>query len=105
MTSDEYKGLLAKMIAEPDTANDTASAILAEIEKDAKTASDFTDEAKKEATEKDEKIKALETEVNHYKAQEFLGTMGEQQTAPFDPVQNAVDIAAKIINPHYKEKE
>lgn len=104
MTSDEYKGLLAKMIAEPDTAQDTANAIIDEIAKDAKASSDFAETAKKESEEKDAKIGALESEVNRYKAQEFLGTMGQQNTEPFDPVQAAADIAATIINPHYKKE-
>lgn len=103
MTNDDYKALLAKIIAEPDTAQDTATAIMKEIEADAKTASDFQETAKKDAEDKDAKIKDLEAQVNHYKAQEFLGTMG-QQSKPFDPIQNAVDIASTIINP-IKPKE
>lgn len=105
MSNDDYKALLAKMIADPDTANDTASAIIAEIEKDATAANEFAEAARKEVQEKDDKIKALESDINKYKAQEFLGTMGNQNAEPFDPIKNAVDIAATIINPHYNEKE
>lgn len=73
MTSEEYKGLLAKMIAEPDTANDTATAILAEIDKDFA----YLSTAKTQIAAGEEKIKDLETKVNGYKAREFLNTFGK----------------------------
>lgn len=73
MTSEDYKGLLAKMIAEPDTAQDTAKSILDEIDKDFA----FLATAKTQISSSEEKIKDLETKVNSYKAKEFLSTFGK----------------------------
>lgn len=75
MTTEEYKGLLAKMIAEPDTANDTANAILEEIAKDFQ----YIATAKDTITANEEKIKDLTSKVNSYKAREFLGTFGKPE--------------------------
>lgn len=78
MTTEEYKGLLAKMIAEPDTANDTAHSILEEIEKDFQ----YINTAKDTITANEEKIKDLTSKVNSYKAREFLGVFGKPEEKP-----------------------
>lgn len=75
MTSEEYKGLLAKMIAEPDTAQDTATAILEEIGKDFA----YLATAKDQIAAGEQKVKDLESKVNRYKAREFLSTFGKPE--------------------------
>lgn len=87
MTKEEYKGLLAKMIAEPDTANDTANSILEEIEKDFTV----TEEAKKQIAAKDDQIKTLTSTVNSYKAREFLGTFGGDPKKEDPPKEKGID--------------
>lgn len=104
MKNEEYKALLASMIADPDKANDVANTILTEIGKDADAAATAAEEAKKLNEGLAAKNKELTDSVNKYKVREFMGTMGQPEK-PYDPIQAAVDIAAKIINPHYGEKE
>lgn len=87
MTQEEYKGLLAKMIADPDTASDTANSILEEIGKDFAV----TGEAKKQLAEKDDKIKTLTSQVNSYKAREFLGTFGGDAPKEEPPKERGID--------------
>lgn len=72
MTHDEYKGLLAKIISDPDSAADTAASILDEIDKDFA----YIPTAKQTIAANEEKIKDLTSKVNSYKAREFLGVMG-----------------------------
>lgn len=103
MKNEEYKALLASMIAEPDKANDVANTILTEIGKDADAANTTLSEAKKLNEELTAKNKELTDSVNKYKAQEFLGTVS-QPKEPLDPLKEAVRIASYVINP-YHEKE
>lgn len=89
MKSEEYKALLAKMIADPDTAQETAGSIMEEIDKDFA----YIATAKDTITKGEEKIKDLTTQVNAYKAREFLGTFGkpEEKEEEEKPKQRGID--------------
>lgn len=105
MTNDEYKGLLASMIAEPDKANDTAKQVLEAIAADAKANADAQAEIRKQYAEQKTQLDALTKQVNEYKAKEFLGSVGGGgDPEPYDPIAEAVKIAQQVINPAKGDK-
>lgn len=105
MTNEEYKAKLALMISDPDNAQSVASGILDDIAKDRKEYEDAATVSKTNADALSAKIKELTAQVNKYKAAEFMGSLGAGNPEPFDPVANAINIAAKVINPHYGEED
>lgn len=102
MKLEEYKALLAQMIAEPDKAKDTADSIFAEMEKDEKARVDEDNAIKEEAAKNTAKIADLTSEINKMKAQQFLGTIGKPEEKP-DPKEEAARILSYIINPPKQE--
>lgn len=105
MTIDEYRGLMAQIIADPSQAETIGGTLIDEITKDNEAHLAEMEEAKTELETANKSVKDLTDSVNKYKAKEFMGAIGKPEEKPFNPLQNAVDIAAKIINPHYGEKE
>ena len=100
MTIDECRTLLASMISDPDSASSIADNIISELQSDEEKRNKETEDKKTETGALNAKVADLTKQVNSYKAREFLGTLGNQKSEPYDPIKEAVKIASKIINPN-----
>lgn len=103
MTHDEYNNLLAKMIAEPDSAPDTAKSILEAIDNDTTMSKEATDKATADYADLEAKYKDIEKKYNAERAKNFLGERGNvNQEKTLD--ETVDDIIKSIINPKKEDK-